>query len=206
MNDFFDRLRRQVPWHTIASVIADNTGRPVAASEEIVEQLKNWGSHLTRNALEKWPAFLVAPRVCQVPHLRLGQMENCRATALFQCDSCGRNVCLAHARVDWQADATCEVCIGHVKKTARSDSGPGFGGGSKNEARAKGMSVAEARRVLRVRSDATWEEIKKRWKRLSYKYNADRPQSDAQRRKNTERLQEINEAYAVLRRQNEQAA
>jgi nucleoside diphosphate kinase len=59
-------------------------------------------------------------------------------------------------------------------------------------------------RMLRLTPDATWDQIRKQYRKLMLKYNADRPQSEKQRALNVERLKKLNAAYAVLKAQHEQ--
>ena len=34
--------------------MAENLGADTVAAHQVIEQLKEWGSHLTKNALSKW--------------------------------------------------------------------------------------------------------------------------------------------------------
>ena len=68
------------------------------------------------------------------------------------------------------------------------------------------MSRAEALRVLKLPKNSTWLQTKTQYRKLVLKHNADRPQSDAERERNTDRLKKINAAYAVLKAHYEQKA
>jgi len=65
------------------------------------------------------------------------------------------------------------------------------------------VSRAEALRVLKLPKNASWTQIKTQYRKLVVKHNADRPQTDAEREKNTERLKKLNEAYSVLKAHHE---
>lgn len=212
--DIFERIRRtvgNVPWDTVASVMAQNLGASSQAAQEIVEQLKEWGSHLTKNALEKWAVSVMSPTACDSPDVSSGRPKSCPSYAVVKCDVCNRPCCLAHARVDYMGDAICEVCIGEAKARARS-----VGGYSRPHAQAHreapppaasaSMSAAAALKVLKLGPRASWDQIKAQYRKLVVKHNADRPQTDAEREKNTARLKKINAAYSVLKTRYEQKA
>jgi hypothetical protein len=178
-----------VPWEIFGRILrrglTDAGQKQLSGLSEVVDQLREWGGHLTRHALEKWAFAVIAPTPCEAP--RPGH-ERCGNRALATCDLCGRRVCLAHARIDYLADAICEPCIGEAKARVRGGARPAAGD----------QKIKEAFRVLRLSPTASHEQVKKQYKALVVRYNADRPQSDRQRLKNTERLVRINEAYGVL--------
>jgi len=62
------------------------------------------------------------------------------------------------------------------------------------------MSVTAAYAVLGLRPGAGLVAVKREYRRLVVKHNADRPQSDAVRERNTKRLKSLNEAFKVLER------
>lgn len=210
--DFFERLRRlanDVPWGTFASVMSENLGASSDAAEEIVDQLKQWGAFLTKNALSKWTVSVATAQACGSPDVSTGRPRQCASYAVVKCDVCGRPCCLAHARVDYMGDAICEVCIGEAKMRARM--GQSIPYEPKEEPRRRRereaqpppepgpMTVAEARKALKLPKGAGWAETKAQYRKLVLKHNADRPQTDAEREKNTARLKKFNEAYAVLK-------
>lgn len=219
--DFFERLRKladDVPWGTFASVMSENLGASSVAAEEIVAQLKEWGSHLTKNALSKWTASIATPQPCDSPDVSSGRPKKCPSYAVVRCDVCLRPCCLAHARVDYLGDAICEVCIGEAKARRRANGTPPYSrpqAGAREEPRRQQapppeppsppgeMTVAQALRVLKLPKKASWNDIRSTYKSLVYEHNADRPQSDADREKNTKQLQKLNAAYAVLKARHE---
>jgi len=211
--DIFERLKRatgNIPWETFASVMAQNLGANGVAAQEIVEQLKEWGSHLTKNALSKWTVSVMSPTACDSPDVSSGRPRQCPSYAVVKCDVCGRPCCLAHARVDYMGDAICEVCIGEAKGRARTSAGyarpHAHDAPPPAAAPPPGMSVQAALKALKLTQDATWPQIKSQYRKLVVKYNADRPQSDRQRTLNVERLKKINVAFEVLRKVYEQKA
>lgn len=218
--DLLEKLRRSagsVPWSTFASVFMQNVNVRPDAAYEVIDQLKEWGSHLTQNALLKWAPSLRAPVRCESPDVTTGRPKPCRSVAMLRCDICQRPCCLAHARVDYQGDGICEVCIGEAKLRARAR-GPSasYENNPWQSARPKppkeaprpaaSMAAPEALRVLGLKRNAGWETIKRRYRKLVVEYNVDRPQSDEQRAANTTRLKRINEAFGVLRERHEAKA
>jgi len=227
--DIFERLRRaagNIPWGTVASVMAENLGADSTAAEEVIEQLKEWGAHLTKNALSKWTVSVVVPTPCDSPDVSSGRPLACASFAVVKCDVCGRPCCLAHSRVDYMGDAICEVCIGEAKARRRATSWTDGGAAAysrphagqprrEREQRRRAeppppaaepsgsVSRAEALRVLKLPKNASWTQIKTQYRKLVVKHNADRPQTDAEREKNTERLKKLNEAYSVLKAHHE---
>jgi hypothetical protein len=211
--DLFDRLKRaagNIPWGTVASVMAQNmaSGPNAEAAYSIMEQLHQWGSHLTENALRKWTVSVMNPTGCESPDVSTGRPRRCRSHAIVHCDVCGRPCCLAHSRVDYAGDAICEVCIGDAKARARGAPG-GYRRATYDEDAPKakpGADVDAALRTMKLPKSASWDEIKKRYRKLVVQYNADRPQSEKQRTLNVERLKKINAAFEVLRKVHEEKA
>lgn len=226
--DIFERIRRataNIPWGTVASVMAENMGADSVAAEEVIEQLKEWGAHLTKNALAKWTVSVMAPTPCDSPDVSSGHPKACASFAVVKCDVCQRPCCLAHARVDYMGDAICEVCIGDAKRMRRAAAWADGGAASyarphagqpRAERRQRqapppppaaeppgGMSRAEALRALKLKQGASWQQIRAQYRKLVVKYNADRPQTDEERAKNTAHLKKINAAYSVLKAHHE---
>jgi hypothetical protein len=196
MNDLLNKLKTTVPWATFGEVISQHLDQRVDATREIVDQLKQWGAHLTSHALSKWSIALVDPHDCQVPHIGPeGHITKCQATALLCCDICSRWSCLAHCRTDWMADGICAVCIGDAKARHRSAQSEW----EEQKAKRKQRNIGAAFRTLKLKPSATLTEVKRQYKTLVRQYNADMPQSDKQRARNTTRLQKINEAFEVLK-------
>ena len=139
---------------------------------------------------------LIDPHDCQVPHVGPDEhLSKCTATGVVRCDCCGRWSCLAQCRVDWQADGLCAVCVGEAKAHVRNSRASW----EEQKEKRKQRSVGGAFRTLKLKPSATLVEVKRQYKTLVRQYNADMPQSDKQRARNTTRLQKINEAFEVLK-------
>ena len=167
----------KVPWGTIASAVAKEVGTSMSATTEVVEQLKTWGTFLSRNALSKWTSALVRPVACE--HTR----SKCNATGVVTCQACGRRCCLAHVRVSYQADGICETCVATLVKTGADP-------------------LSDAFRALGLDPNVGiigWAEVKRAYRKLVVKHNADVPQGAKKRAENTKRMQALNAAFAALR-------
>ncbi len=188
--DLFERLRRdarKIPWGAALSLMTESLHERKDAAGAVLEQLREWGTHLTKNALLKWTVSIATPRACESPDVSSGRPRRCHNHAIVTCDVCGRPCCLAHSRVDFMGDGICEVCIGEAKARQRGEA-----------AKPSGMTVAEAFRVLKLKQTADFAEVKKRYRKLVFDHSADRPQSSKRRATNTEKLKEINRAFKVL--------
>jgi len=212
-----------IPWEGIESFLTelgeragafmrDNPGIPLGAmgdgAQEIFHQIREWSTHLTASALGKWPPNVLRGAPCGII---VGEAP-CGNLGIARCDICGSVVCLAHCRIDYQADAICAGCIS-VLRHARgqtSDVGPGFGPRrAAREAERPTSPQAEvdaAYEALGLEPGTPWGRVRRQYRRLASLHNADRPQSDAERHANTERMKVINRAYAVLREHLEEAA
>ncbi len=208
--DLFERIRRvtgDIPWETFAQVMAPNVGQSAVAAHAIVQQLKEWGAHLTKNALLKWSVTALTPTPCDCPERAGKHSIPCSSLAVLRCDACGRPCCMAHARIDYMGDGICEVCIIEAQERGRANYGTyarPHAEPSAPERKPGEMTPAQALKVLKLPATATWRQIRRQYRLLALTYNADRPQSDKQRARNTARLVKLNAAYEVLRAQYEQ--
>jgi len=206
MTSLFERVRRvtgDIPWESFAQVMAKPLEAGADAASEVIGQLTEWGSHFTRNALAKWTLAAIVETPCSLLDYSSGKPKPCRMHAVCRCDACDKPCCLAHARVNYDADAVCEECVSAVREYYAAQAGVPPG-----PPPAPSMSAKEhaALKVLKLPKTATWEEIRKRYRALIVKHNADRPQPEKTRAANTVRLKAINAAYEILRAVHERKA
>jgi hypothetical protein len=183
------------PWGRIAATFLG--GAQLAASR-VSDQVLQWGSLLVRNATLRWAQLAASQVFCS--------MQDCKAQALVVCAACERPFCLGHSLVSHHAEGICEACALGLVTQARAARPRREAPRAAQAAAAKPDPVPAALRALRLTKNASFAEIKSAYKKLCVKHNADRPQSEAQRQKNTARLQEINGAYEVLRKRYEREA
>ena len=198
--NLFTRLRRdagKLPWGAVLSVAVEGLQAKTDTARSVVDQLRDWGALLTKNALMKWSVNLASERLCQSPDVSGTAPRRCLYIAPLVCDVCGRPCCLAHARVDFQGDAICEVCIGEAKARQR--------GGAAPPAHRPAMTVAEAFRVFGLRHSVDFAEVKKRYKKLVFELSPDRTQDAAKKETRTKRLKKVNAAFVVLSKHFEKA-
>lgn len=191
----------------MASAVAQNMAagntHHAHAAFAIAQQVQDWAGHLIHNASEKWVMSVLMPTECGSPDVSFGKPRACKQNSVVRCDVCGRACCLAHCRVDYMGDAICEVCIGEAKGRARANGTAPRQEPPKSGVGAASMSSEGALRMLKLAGSPSWDAIKKQYRVLVRRYNADRPQTDKQRAKNTELLKRFNAAYEVLRAKHE---
>lgn len=172
-------------WSNIAQGFLNSlrsaAGQRADAANEIIAQIANWGSHLAKNASERWLMAVADPQPCRHKQ-RPGQ--TCGMHALVRCDVCGNPVCLAHARIDFLGNGVCFSCV-------------------RNAMRAHGPVIAtkitDALKVLGLRKSALWEEIALAHRKLVLKHHPDRATGAKDRVKREARMKEINAAYETLK-------
>jgi len=185
LDDFLDSAEGP-PWGDIAAAFVGGLGASRSAvSKSIMNTVLQWGAHLTKRAMTQWVTVVESGAECHFPE--------CSTGAIATCVCCKKHFCLGHVLINYHAEAICELCAQSAVR-----------------ARAAVSSEEERRRaalkVLGLDDDASWEEVRTRYRQLVVKHNADRPQSAARRKKNTERLKAINAAYETLRQQQESRA
>lgn len=194
VNDFFGEAKVP-PWGRIA---ASFLGAAQATTGRVSDQVLQWGALLVRNATLRWTPLAAKNVFCS--------FDGCRAQALLPCAACGRPFCLGHSMLSHHAEGICEGCALELVASKRGTRAERQQQQRQQAPAPKKDEVAAALRTLRLPKTASWDEIKSAYKKLCVKHNADKPQSAAARVKNTERLKEINGAYAVLRATHEKAA
>lgn len=188
---------KQPPWGRIA---ASFLGTAQMASSKVSDQVLQWGALLVRNAALRWAPLAVQNVFCAT--------ADCSAQAFVPCAACGKAFCLGHSMLSYHGEGICEGCATELVASKR-----GVRAARQQQQRQQAPApapkkdeAAAALRTLRLPKTASWDEIKSTYKKLCVKHNADKPQSAAARAKNTERLKEINGAYAVLRARYERVA
>jgi DnaJ-domain-containing protein 1 len=192
--NLFEKLRRdagKMPWGAVLSVAVEGLHSKTDSARSVVDQLRDWGALLTKNALMKWSMNLAKGERCESPDVSSGSPRRCRYVAPLTCDVCSRPCCLAHARVDFYGDAICEVCIGEAKARQRGGAVP---------PRPSAMTPAEAFRIFGLRPSVDFSEVKRRYKKLVFELSPDRTQDALKKETRTKRLKKVNAAFVVLSR------
>lgn len=109
----------------------------------------------------------------------------CKSNAIAGCMVCKRPVCLAHAFVDGFGEAVCYVCVTQAVTGAHADPAEQQSPPAPKR-KAAPTELVWARKVLRLRRNATLEDARQAHRRLSAKHHPDRfpeaEKKDAQRR------------------------
>lgn len=183
---FFDAASR------VAASVANG---PEGTRDRIFAELGPWISSLTTSAATKWLPALVAEIPCQSPKRAEGQTVLCGAASVASCDVCGKPVCLHHARVDWAGGAICIPCVAAAVKQAREAGPPPGEARTPPRQPATEAAVAKAYKVLGISRNASDDEVRRAYRKLSAKYHPDRNNSSkAAERK----FIAVQEAYSVI--------
>lgn len=153
-----------------------NEGVPdLEAPRRVVQQLGEWGSHLSRNAATHWGASLLAGQDCS--------FEDCEQDALAPCIGCGDPVCLAHSHVSFRAELLCDECVersvGAPRKAAggRPRGRPGAGARGRQPANSPEQ---QAMSYFGVTPRATFEDVTAIFRRRMQQLHPDRGGSAAE--------------------------
>lgn len=200
-------------WPEIASGFMEGLNEARGPAREVLEELRLWATHLSRNALVRWPQIVMTGSRCEIPPVR--GSEPCDGRAMVACDACGALCCLAHARVDYRAGGTCAVCVGEqiTEKTRANwqweDPPPRERAkGGKQQQRAKRMhaDIDAAFDVLGLDPDATWEEVQTRHREKARELHPDRAKSQRERERRNKRMSRVNAAFETLKKHFQEAA
>ena len=160
----------------------DGASGPVG---DILDQIMQWGNHLTKNAAIKCLPIVLGNHKCgQNPEGR------CGAQALVKCDSCGSYSCLAHARIDYGANATCALCVAEFcRMKGQQQRRP------KEDERSK---VAKAYRTIGVPDTASLDDITAAYRKLALRWHPDRAKTERSRQTREGKVKKYNEARDIL--------
>lgn len=164
------------------------------------DELRPWMSKLLTTAAPKWLPRLTFGYPCQVPVHQHGQpVGPCTHNAVSICDVCGRSCCLYHGRIDHLGDAICYLCVAEAVQAKRG-SGP----------KAKGPETTEdaawARKVLGVKKNAKWDDVKSQYRKKSAESHPDKQQTEAGKKTAEDRFKKVQRAFEVLQREHERKA
>ena len=188
---------------TIGRIAATFQAAPTGVSSRIWEELRPWLSKLALHAAPKWLPRLSFGFPCQVPLYANGApVGACTRPAISACDVCGQPCCLDHARIDQFGDSICYLCVAEaIRSSKRSKATGERKRGPEHEA-----NIAWARKVLGVKADTDWLEVKSIHRKLSAKWHPDRHRGAKAQAKATEKFKEVQRAFEVLRREQEPEA
>jgi hypothetical protein len=193
---------------TIGRIALGFQSAPQGVPGRILDELRPWFARLAVNAAPKWLPRLAYGFPCSVPVYRNGEpVHACPGSAVASCDVCGEPCCLDHARIDQYGDAICYLCVVEAVRAkragARASRAEQQGPPPPGPAPTSEKELAWARKLLAVKKDADWEEIRAAHRKLSAKWHPDKfsTKGPAAYAKAEQTFKEVQRAFDVLGRQ-----
>lgn len=178
---------------------------PPGTPGRIWEELRPWLARLALNAAPKWLPRLAYGFPCKVPVYAHGApVGPCVRAAVGVCEVCQAPCCLDHSRIDQYGDAICYLCIAEAIRAKRGAAGERPPPAQKP--RPSAQDVRWARRVLDVKADTDWEEVRRQHRKLSAKWHPDVHTGEKAKAKAEEKFKELQRAFEVLDKARQEAA
>lgn len=153
---------------------------------------------LVGRASIKWVERLAAAEQCHVLH----RSVRCTGLAIAHCVICKNPTCLRHAFVDGSGEAVCFACLRPLVGSAAPQNGkrppdPKPPAPDADE-------VAAARKLLKVKASASWDEVRTAYRKLTARWHPDKVRDAPGKEKAEAKLKALNHAYEVLKREYQQ--
>lgn len=163
-------------------------------SGRLWRELQPWLAQLSQHAAGKWVPRLTFGFPCQIPNYQAGvPVGPCQHHAITTCDVCQKPCCLHHARIDSLGDGICYLCVAAAVRRARGEPEPT-------------VDLGWARKQLRVKVDASWEEVRAAHRKLSAIHHPDKQRTDKAKAKAEAKFKDIQKAFDMLKTEHEKAA
>lgn len=174
---------------------------PPGVPKRIWDEMRPWLSRLAIHAAPKWLPRLSFGFPCHVPIYQHGKpVAGCSRAAIAVCDVCAQPCCLDHARIDQFGDGICYMCVAEairMRQTAGPREKP------KIEEQADRQTLKWARKMVGVKADTPWEEVRAAHRRMSAKHHPDRVRGEKEKARAEEKFKEVQRAFEVLLREHE---
>lgn len=202
-----------------ARIASTFVGGAPDAHKHVWNALAPWLAELTKSANTRWLPHLVHGIPCEVLHRdERGFGSRCHGSAIAACAICRKPCCLNHSFVSGDGLAACFPCVATAQQEAHARApqvnwpkgtrgNPDSARGDESaappppprEERPKPLDerIRAARKILRVKSTATWPEIEASYKALLAQHHPDKHPLD--RDAATERFKRIRSAYDLLK-------
>lgn len=175
------------------------------AQGRVGDELKPWLKNLVLNAAPKWMPRLAFGFPCEVPIYRNGKpVGRCPGAAVSMCDVCKHTCCLKHARIDELGDAICFLCVAEAMATSTRRPAPKSNGQA--QAPDHAAELAWARKLLDVKLDTPWDEVRSAHRKLSAKNHPDKVRGAKAKEKAEAKFKEIQRAFKLLEDEHEKKA
>ena len=192
----------------IALLLSRLQQAPGQVHVRVWQELSPWLRDLVSKASLKWVERLGAGDPCHVLTLEEGKPHPCARAAIAYCIVCRKPTCLFHAFVDGSGEAVCFAC---VQKTINANGG---GNGAPHAGSHPGdhapptprpidwdKQVSWARKTLKVKASATWEEVRSSHRKLSARHHPDKVQDAGGKAKAEDKFKELGRALEILKKE-----
>jgi hypothetical protein len=189
-----DFLRR------LGDVVGALQSTPGAVHRQIWAELGPWMRSLTTEAAPKWLGQLAQRQQCHVGPIEHGRVQRCHHNAMALCAICHLGTCLEHAFIDHTGDAICYVCASRaVSQSAQAPRTPP----PRDPPRAVSnhKDIMWARKVLKVSSTATADELHTQHRMLSARHHPDRYQTEREKATAEKRFKDVQRAFDILQKE-----
>lgn len=191
-------------------VIEDLTTSPEGVPARIWQELRPWIGTFTASAAAKFLPYLTEGKPCSVLVISAGAPPKpCTNHAIGACEACGRATCVHHAMLDQHGSLICYHCVAEVMRMKRGAIPPGAGAAPgapgpdrqpqvPDELRAERVKRALA--VLGLKQGVSWDEVKRRHRKLLAEHHPDKQRTPEAKRVNEARYKEVSSAFMDLER------
>lgn len=186
----------------IALLLSRLQQAPGQVHVRVWQELSPWLRDLVSKASLKWVERLGAGDPCHVVTLDDGKPHSCSRAAIAYCLVCRKPTCLVHAFVDGSGEAVCFACVHRVINGAGT---PPPAAGDKAPPSPRPMDwdkqVSWARKTLKVKVAATWEEVRSSHRKLSARHHPDKVQDAVGKAKAEDKFKELGRALEILKKE-----
>jgi hypothetical protein len=154
----------------------------------------------------KWVERLGAAEPCHVATMEGGRPRACPRASIAYCVVCHKPTCLVHAFVDGSGEAVCFACV--QETIAERPAAPKPNGKTNGAGQAPpyvppdwDKQVSWARKQLKVKMSASWDDIRTAHRKLSAKWHPDKVQGADAKAKAEAKFKELGRALEILKKE-----
>lgn len=182
----------------VAHLFARLQQAPGQVHVRVWQELSPWIRDLVGRASLKWVERLGAGEPCHIVTQDPAPARRCTNAAIAHCIACRRATCLRHSFVDGSGEAICFACVSGVLHERGAPPPPHSNGAARKP---REDELRAARKLLKVGVNASWDDVRAQYRKLSAKWHPDRVQGEAAKVKAEAKFKEIQNAYDVLKRE-----
>jgi len=187
-------------------VIEDLTQSPEGMPARIWQELSPWIGTFTASAAAKFLPYLSEGKPCSVLVIGRGSPLPCTNHAIAACEACGRAACVHHCMLDQHGSVVCYHCVTEIMRLKRGAMPPGSAPGPTADRQApvpdelRAERVKRALAVLGLRNGVSWDDIKRRHRKLCAEHHPDKHRSPEAKKVHEARYKEVSAAFMDLER------